>query len=268
MTFAAMFFQAIKARRLQWFTYCAIGLGFLLLYVAIFPSIESQTANYDEIFKTLPKGLIAALNITNDQASLLGYLSSKHFGLIWLLLIILFVISYGSFAIAKEIESKTMGLLLAQPVSRTTLYVARLIAGIVGLGLFVLTTELIVWPLAVFMNFEINAMQIVLIGASGFLFGLAVLCVSLMFSAFVSTGSKASALSSGVLLIMYALFLTASLSPDYDWLRYLSLFHYFAPGDIVTTTSLAWQSIVVFCSVSIVTAFVGLARFNKREVNV
>lgn len=268
MKFMTLFLQAIKAKRTQWFVYCAIGFGFLLLYLPIFPSIQSQAANYNKIFSTLPKGLMTALNITNDQPTLMGYLSSKHFGLVWLLLMILFAVAYGSYAIAKEVESKTMGFLLSQPIGRGTLYVSRLAAGVVGLIIFVITTELVVWPMAALAHYEIDGLQAILVGVGGFLFGLAVLCIAMMFSACVSSAGRASALSAGVLLISYALFIVASLSPDLDALKYFSLFHYFAPGDIVKNVRLGWESVVVFGGVSIVTATIGLIAFKKREIQV
>jgi len=268
MIFFTLVSQAIKAKRVQWLIYSAIGIGLILLYMSVFPSIQSQAHLYDSLYASLPKGLIAAFNISNVAPTLMGFLSSKHFGLVWLMMIILLSISYSSFAIGKEIETKTMGFLLAQPIRRTQLYFARLSAGIIGLTIFVVVSELIVWPLAKVYGYAADAQSVILVGIAGFLFGLSVLCLGLMFSAMSNTSGRVSAYTGGILALMYALFLTSTLNVDLDGLKYVSLFHYFAPGDIVTTSTISITSVIIFSTFSIITTVVGALVFRKRQIQV
>jgi len=258
--------QALKAKRMLWIVYSIIGLGFILLYVAIFPSIQGQSADYDKIFASLPKGLVLALNISNVEPTLMGYLSSKHFGLIWLVIIILLVVTYSGFAIAKEIETKTMGFLLSQPIKRVNLYLSRFTAGIIGLVVFICISEIIVWPLAKICNYTIDVKGVLLLGFSGLLFGISVLSLGFMFSALSSTAAKVSALSGGILLVMYAAFIASSLVPSLDKLKYLSLFHYISPGAIIQNDSVTLSSIIVFIVFSFTTTLIGIFAFKKRQV--
>lgn len=268
MKFWILLTQAIKARRMQWLIYSALGFGFLLLYVSVYPSIQEQAASYNDIFKTLPKGLTTAFNITNDEPTLMGYLSSKHFGLAWLLLVIFFAVSHGSYSISKEIESKTMGFLLSRPISRSTLYLSRLTAGIIGLVVLVFMTAIVVWPMARVAHYEISGVDVLLVGLSGLLFGVAVLCMAMMFSAWSSAGGRVSALVAGVLLTMYVLFIVASLAPSLESLRYVSIFHYFSPGEIVKTGTIPYSSILMFMGMSVCSALIGLFVFKRREIQV
>ncbi len=268
MIFTKLVSQAVKSKRVLWATYSAIGLGFLFLYVSVFPSIQSQSVDYNKIFASLPKGLILALNITNETPTLMGYLSSKHFGLIWLFMIVLVVISYGSFVIAKEIETRTMGFLLSQPINRIKLYFARFGAGAIGLAVFVVFSEIVVWPMAKIFNYSIDGTGVLLVGVAGFLFGLSVLGLSFMISALSSSAARVSAWSGLVMLAMYAIYITSSLVSSLDNLKYLSLFHYIAPGDIVTNNSISLSSIVVFIVFSAITAIIGAVIFQKRQIQV
>jgi ABC-type transport system involved in multi-copper enzyme maturation permease subunit len=261
-----LIFQALKAKRMLWIVYSTIGLGFILLYVAIFPSIQGQSAEYDKIFASLPKGLVLALNISNVEPTLMGYLSSKHFGFIWLLLIVLLAITYSGFAIAKEIENKTMGFLLSQPIKRTSLYLSRLTAGIVGLIVFISISEVVVWPLAKIGHYSIDVKGVLLLGVAGLLFGISVLSLGFMFSALSSTSAKVSALCGGVLLIMYGLFITSSLVASVAPLKYFSLFHYISPGEIIQNDSLTLSSIIVFLVGSCIATTIGLVAFKKRQI--
>lgn len=260
--------QAVRARYGQWLLYGGIGLGFLLLYVSVFPSIQSQASNYDQLYATLPKAFISAFNITNIDPTLLGFLSSKHFGLMWPLLIILCAISYSSFAIAREVELKTMGFLLAQPIKRQTLYAARFTTGCVGLLLLVVLSELIVWPLAAVAGYAINGQAVVLIGLVGLLFGTSVLSMGMFFSALATTAGQVRAYISAVLVSMYAIFIAASLVPEVANIKYLSLFHYFDPGKIVGSGAVEFSSILVFVVWSLIWALAGVFVFKKREVQV
>jgi len=268
MIFYNLVKQALKAKRTLWATYSAIGLGFLLLYISVFPSIQNQSANYSQIFATLPKGLILAFNITDAAPTLMGYLSSKHFGLVWLLMIILLVISYGSFVIAKEVETRTMGFLLSQPINRIKLYLARFSAGTIGLAIFVIISELVTWPLAKAFNYTIDIKGVLLVGVAGFLFGLSILGLSFMLSAMSSSAARVSAWSGMVVLVMYAIFIASSLVTNLDKLKYLSLFHYFSPGDIVTDNSISLLSIIVFVLFTAVTATLGAVIFQKKQIQV
>lgn len=268
MIFYKLIKQALKAKRTLWVTYSAIGLGFLMLYVAVWPSIQSQSADYSKIFSSLPKGLILALNISNETPTLMGYLSSKHFGLIWLFMIAMLVVAYGSFVIAKEVETRTMGFLLSQPINRLKLYWARFGAGAIILARFVVLSEIVVWPIAKIYNYSIGGTGVLLVGVAGFLFGLSILGLSFMISAMSSSAGRVSAWSGAVLLAMYAIYIVSSLVDSLDKLKYLSLFHYIAPGDIVTNNSIALSSIIVFVVFSVVTATIGAVIFQKRQVQV
>jgi ABC-2 type transport system permease protein len=268
MIFYNLVKQALKAKRTLWATYSAMGLGFLLLYISVFPSIQDQSASYKQIFATLPKGLMLAFNITDAVPTLMGYLSSKHFGLVWLLMIILLVISYGSFVIAKEVETRTMGFLLSQPINRVKLYLARFSAGTIGLAVFIVVSEVVAWPLAKAFSYSIDLKGVLLVGLAGFLFGLSVLGLSFMISAMSSSAARVSAWSGVIVLAMYAIFIASSLVAELDNLKYLSLFHYFSPGDIVTNNSISLSSIIVFVLFAFVTATIGAVIFQKRQIQI
>ncbi len=263
-----LFTQALYFKRYQLLAYCFIGLGFLLLYLAVFPTVQQQATDYNKILESMPKGLVAALNISNTAPDLMGFLASKHFGFVWALMIVLLAVAYGSFAIAKEIETKTMGLLLLKPVSRLAIYASRLFAGIAIMAVFILASEIAVWPLAHLFGYAIDGQQVMLIGTLGFLFGSACLSLAMMVSSFVSSAGRVSMIAGGILLVMYALFLIASLMPELDWLKYTSLFHYFSPGSVEANGFIAGEAIWAFVFTVIVTSFVGIVTFGQRDIQV
>lgn len=260
--------KSIRAKRGQWITFALLGLGFLLLYIATFPAVQKTSADYDKIVSTLPKGVLTAFNITQTTPSLMGYLSSKHFGFLWAFMIILLMSSYASYAIAKEVEAKTMGLLLSQPISRFKLYWSRFSAGIFGLILFILASEILVWPLAHIFNYQITLNEVLGIAALGLFFGVAILGLGLLFSSLSSESSKSTAYLSTVLLVMYVAYLIANLEPKLQSLERISVFNYFKPGTVVSGQGIEVSSILILTIIGIVSAVLGSVIFNKRDLNV
>jgi len=264
----AIYKQTLRSRRMSWIIYSAIGFGLLLMYIPIFPAIQAQQATYDQLLNSMPKALLEAFNIGKSAPTLMGYMVAKHFGFVWDLMIILLMIAYSGGAIAKEIDARTMGLLLSLPVSRLRLYLVRLAAGISGLAIFVIVSELATWPLAKAFGYITSLHDIVRVGLLGFAFGLAILCLSLMVSAAVSEGGKVYAVMGGFLLVMYVLNIVASLQDKAADLKYASLFYYFALGTVIDGGHLDPKALLVYAGISLAAAIIGALIFVRRDASV
>ncbi len=258
--------ESIKDHRLRWLTFCLIGLGFLILYIATFPAIQKSSADYDKLVSTLPKGVISAFNITTGPQTLMGYLASKHFGFTWPLMLIMLTVSYSSYAIAQGVQDKTLTFLLSLPISRKNIYLTRLVGGIFGVLLFVVFSQLLVIPLAGIFGYDLKVSEALLIGLLGLTFGLSVLGIGLLASAITNDPRKSTAAISGVLLISYVLYLIASLEANLDKLKYLSVFHYFNPGKVILTGRLDSADILVLLGVFILSSLIGVRYFSKKDI--
>jgi len=258
--------ESVRDHRARWAIFCLIGLGFLVLYIATFPAIQKSSADYDKLVSTLPKGVISAFNITTGPQTLMGYLASKHFGFTWPLMLIMLTISYSSYAIAQGIQDKTITFLLSMPVSRIKLYLTRLLGGVIGVLIFIIFSQLIVIPLAMIFGYNISLSESLLISLLGLLFGMAVLGIGMLSSAVSNDSRKSTATVSGVLLISYVAYLIASLEANLDKLKYLSIFHYFNPGQVVLSGKLDASSVLVLFGVFLISSIVGAKLFSKKDI--
>ncbi len=263
-----LFFKTIKAKRFQWLAFSVLGFILLLMYLPVFPSLQAQASNYDDIIKTLPKGVLSAFNVTESLPTLMGFLASKHFGFVWALMIVLLVGSFASFSLAKEVENKTLGFLLSQPISRLRLYWVRFFTGLFGLTIFILFSELATWPLAKLFNYSAPFSEVFYVGILGFVFGFAILSLGFLFSACFSEASKSTSFFSAVLLIMYIAHIASSLEPSLNSLRYISIFYYFNPGQVVFDNKLNISAILALLGTGLSSSLLGSIIFNKRDLNV
>ena len=127
-----------RSQLLSW----GLGMGVLLCLTAtLYPSIGPL---YEDMIDSLPQGWAGFIG-AGDASTLEGYLSMEFFSYVHVVLAV-FAILAGGAAIIGEESAGTMDLLLAQPVSRLRVAVAKLaalavsivlIVGLMALGLLV-----------------------------------------------------------------------------------------------------------------------------------
>lgn len=259
---------ALRKNRLSWLVYCVIGFGFLAMYVAIYPSIQQQSAALNDIVKSFPQGILKAFGATSDSLdSLAGLLVSKQYGLIWPLMTAALAISFAGGALAGEIDSGTIGLLLALPISRTQLVLSKLIAGITGLAVFVLATVTAAIPLVAALGYKLSTPAVIKLSLLGFLFGTAVLGVSMLVSAASSSRGRVAAVIGLGLVLMYVANLLSLLLTSLDRLKYISIFYYFDAMGTLSGNHLSLAAVAILLITTIISIVAAIIVFDRRDIS-
>lgn len=259
--------KMFKDRRTSLLVYAIAGIGFLEMYVAIYPSIFKQAARFNELFASYPQEFLKAFGIDRlDMSTLENYIAMEHFSLIWPLMLVIFMISIAGGALAGEIERGTIELLLARPISRLKLFIGRYLYGFIALVIFILATVFAIIPLAEIHKVTYNADRYLIISILGLLFGLAVFSLSLLVSALFSERGRVSMILGGSLVLMYVLNVVASLKENLSDLKYLSFFHYFDAQSALTKGELNLTSVWVFAGIIIVSTIIGAMVWKRRDV--
>jgi ABC-2 type transport system permease protein len=126
---AELIADSIRARRrsIAWWAFGIVAM--VAVVVLLYPSVRDSGAGLDEYARELPealRGLFTGGEI--DMTSPIGYLNSQMFALMAPLLLIIFAIGFGSAAVAGEEEQGQLDLLLAHPVPRDRVVLARFAA--------------------------------------------------------------------------------------------------------------------------------------------
>lgn len=250
--------------------YYSLGaLGVLVLYMAIYPSVQSQMDVINKLLDTYPPALMKAFNFqANAFSTVGGYLSTENYGVFWPLLLMFMVVSFCASTVAGEIENGTMGLLLSLPISRGRVYLAKYLAVVVSIIVFVLLSVITISPVASIFALGVGFANVAKLALMGLLLGLAVAGLTFFFSSIFSEKGRVTAVVGGVLVLMYVLNLAASLKDSLSFLKYVSFFHYFEPAAVLQNGTLSATAITVFFGVAIVFAVLGLAAFTKRDITV
>lgn len=142
----AVLLETLRERRraLGWWSAGVFAL--ILISVMFYPSVE-DASGLDQYAEDLPEALRALfVGGETDLSSPVGYLNSQVFAMMAPLVLAIFTIGAGAWAIAGEEERGTLDLLLAQPISRGSLVVQRF--GWLALSALALSTVLFLTLLA------------------------------------------------------------------------------------------------------------------------
>ena len=263
-----LIWETIKERKWPVLIYSIASILLLLLYVALFPSLQSQTQQLTEVLKSMPENLLKALGSSPAQLSnftLEALLASKQFSMVFQFLAAILAISIAGNDISGEIERGTIEFLLSQPVSRLKFYFARFFSGVILLTIFVACSTLAVIPLAAGFHVTYVVDIYYKLFWMALLYSVAIYAFSYFLSAIFSSKGRVYGISAGIVTFMYIAFLISALKDNLDKLKYLSFFHYFSP-DILFSGTVDKLGVLVFVLVIIIFTTIGAILFNRRDI--
>jgi len=266
----------IQTLRSYWVTitiYAVSLFGYSMLLASMYTMVSSLGDVYADLIEQMPEGMMEAFGaeeFVSGGLTFESFLSMEHLGLFWVIIIGAFIIGFAAQALAGEVEQGTVALVLSQPVTRTKMFVSKLLAGIIGIIILVCSSiggflvqaarlDIATAPAEGYMLFIFVAI----------LFFVGLLTVSMLFSALVNERGRAILFGMVFLVVSYVADLFARLQEDWEVLRYVSLFYYYGkPDEVLTTASFDDLNLAVLLGVILVATVLGLIGWNKRDLAV
>jgi len=177
------------------------------------------------------------------------------------------LVSLAAAGIAGEVEKGTAEIMLARPVSRRNIFAGRYLAGAFTLSVFTVFSVFGIVPLAELHSIDYVLKSYVIMAIMGFLFGLSVFSMAMLFSAVFSERGRVYMATGGMLIVMYVLNLISTLQDNLGNLRYLSFFHYYDPNSALIHNTIGTTSLLVFILVALTCTVLGIFLFSKRDIN-
>ncbi len=243
-----------------------IGLFLLgLILVPIYASFSEQQEQLEQMLDVFPEEMMAFFGDFASYATPKGFLSFEFFSLMPLILGI-FAVLAGSGLLASDEESGILDLVMAHPVSRTGLFVGRLLAltaatvailAVSWLGLVLPTT----WA-----TFEIGWGEMVLPFLSVFavlmLFG----TLALLLSMLVPSRRMAAMISGLALVIGFFVDGLARINEDLKAVARLSPLKYYQGGEAMSGLNGGW--FLGLLAFALLFAVLAWWRFLRRDIRV
>ncbi len=258
--------KELGSKRTSLFVYCLAIYGLAWMYISLYPTIQEQSAVLSKTLESFGSGL-KAFGITDFGFDTLEkYLSVELFGITWPLLVITFVAARAGQALAGETEKGTIGVLLALPVRRTHIFLAKYFSGVIALLIFVSVTVFASPLIATVYGISYSLNSFVLLWVICLLFSWALYSLGMFLSAIFSEKGHVYLSIGGILMLMYVANIIAELNDKLSWLKYGSAFHYFSASEALISNQISLPAVYVFGGTIIAFTLAGMAWFGKRDI--
>ncbi len=239
-------------------------LGLVAMYVALWPTVEDQAADFQKLIDNYPDALKSMFGI-EEITSAAGYLNTELFSFMAPLIFLIFTIGMATDVTAGEEQRKTMDLLMANPVTRTRVVLEKFGALVVSLAAIASVLVVSLWLGGLLVNMDIGIGYLVAAATDQFLLGAAFGGVALLIACLTGSRGFARGIAAGLAV---AAFLLHSLAPLADWLepyRELSPM-YHAIGTEPLRNGLGIENVAFL--VATAAAFLGgsLLAFSRRDL--
>lgn len=245
----------------------------LVLYVWMlisFLPIISKSIQIQKLLAEYPK---AIMNLLAGAADVNFFTPEGFFSLeflaLWLPIIVYgFAVTFATAIVAKEIDDGTMDLLLAQPISRTTLVLSRFLVLILYLLALTVVTLGSMRLLAPFYDATFKTSGLLVTSLLFLLFMLAISSCTLFFSVVLKERGRAIITSVSIFIASHLLNALAEFNDTLKELRFLSIFRYYNPYKALSTGEMPWRDLGIFLGITLVFLIASLLIFRRKDISV
>ncbi|MTT30678.1 ABC transporter permease subunit [Terrilactibacillus sp. BCM23-1] len=192
--------------------------------MAMFPSMKESMSEFKN---TMPQEMMEAFNIS-DMAALSTV--GGYFGYVFQYIMIatgIFAAMLGTNSLAREEAEGTIEYLYAQPISRTSIIVSKMLSSFLLYTLYwIISVAVSLLICLIFKESGASISDLVtnfsLFAFAGWVMGLTFLSVGFLLSSMLSSNKSATSLSLGLVFLTYILGIVGKLQHDFRFLAYFS----------------------------------------------
>ena len=237
-----------------------------LLLTTLFPDMpESDALNISSSWPQLMKDLFG--DPIYGFTDIYGWLNLQLFHITFWMFLGIFAAILSSHIIAREIEEKTIDIVLSCPISRTGLILNRLSATVIILVfaslLTLLSNVLGLMILKIPIDFDLLFTTYI----SGLLLCLAFASISLLISVWIPHQSYTVFLTIGIMAAMFFCEeLLVKLIPFFGKFSFLNLFHFYKPNEILIQGVISIKNLVILFGYFMLLSLVSILSFKEKDI--
>ncbi|MBN1801079.1 MAG: ABC transporter permease subunit [Candidatus Lokiarchaeota archaeon] len=251
--------------------YAVLMFLFIMWFMTIFdPDLFS---GFESIYSDFPEVILEMIGGQLVLAEFGGFANTYIFSFAWMYFGI-YLILRASQDIPKEIENKTIDIVLSKPIKRWHFIAGKYLHHIIVALIITIAVAFgaLVGMISIKANFdlEINVAEIFTGILWMFFFLLAIVSTGFFFSTFLNT-KLSLAVSFGGMILFYIIGTMVGMFPEaIQDIKYMSFFYYFNPADLLINHDSSFVGFYIFVlfAYSIVLTIIATIIFNKRDIPV
>lgn len=259
---------AIQTMKEHWKTTIILTLLFVFMtamYAGMFPQFEEAllemlSTGFGDSFNFLPHA--------DQMATYTGFLTLELYQIFWLLILAIMLGFIVGSSITKEIESKTIDILMSNPVSRKQIVFEKFI-GLIPMFLVInFITMFAVLGITNAINESIDFGNLFLVHLVSIPYFLAVLSIGILLSVIINEKMKASIFLIALLIGMFFINSISLMTPDIEFLGNFSLSHHFDPFVVLNAGEVNISGVLVYISIITVCLITSMIYFEHKDITV
>ena len=237
--------------------------GMAALYAGMFPAFEEMMIEMGESGSLDPFAFIPGYE---DMASYVGFLNIEMYQIFWVLILGIIIGFLAAASIAKEIESKTIDILMSNPVSRKQIIIEKFL-GLLPMVLIInFVAMLTIMMITVAIGEELNFWYLTLTHIISLPYFFSIVAIGLFISTLFDEKMKASVVMMAVVVAMFIFDSIAEMIPDYEALGLISLKHYFQPYNALKLGEINLTANLVLILVTVIALIAAVFYFDWKDI--
>lgn len=236
----------------------------LVMYVSLFPSMTEQ-ADLAQVFGSMPEAFQNVFGDLSLIATPEGYLNTELFTLTLPLIFAIVFITLGSGLIIKEEESGTIELLLSRPISRRRIFLEKLAAMLVIVG--IISSSVLTGLLAgmALVEFPINVFNFIFALKNSYFLSLVFGMIAFALAAITPRRGMSIGVAATLFILSNVIAGFAGAVDFFNSIKFLSPFYYYQTQEVLFN-GVRWFDLIILTTTSFALAVIGLVSFNRRDV--
>lgn len=259
---------SIQTIKDYWKITLVIALLFMfmaILYSGMYPSFK------EVLFDMLESGASDAYNFlphADQMHTYVGFLTIELYEIFWLLILAIMIGFVSSSCITKEIEGKTIDLLMSNPVSRKQIVIEKFL-GLIPMFLVInFATMLSVIGITAILNENLNFGYLLLVHLVSIPYFLSIISIGILISVIFDEKMKASIIMIAILVGLYIVNSLSLMSPDYEFLGSLSIYQYFDTYQVLRFGEIDGAGIFVYIGIITACLLISMIYFEHKDIPV
>jgi ABC-2 type transport system permease protein len=260
-------FQTLKDNRKTTIILTLLFMVMAALYAGMFPAFkepleEMATSDIFDSFSSFfgPSSF--------DMATYVGFLNIELYQIFWIVILGILIGFLAASLVAKEIEGKTIDILMSNPISRKQIVFEKFLGFVPIILIINFGTMLAVMGVTSIIGEDLNFGNLLLTHIASIPYFLAILSIGLLISVIINEKMKASIFFIATLMGMYVIETVSKTVPGYEAAGYVSITHYFVPYNTLKFGNFIGSDALVLICVTTACLVISMIYFEHKDIPV
>lgn len=249
-----------------WIIFLAIMSMYIGVVISMFDPDLGSIMN--ELTAAMPE-VMALFGMKETGGSLLEFMASYLYGMIFLVFPMVYTIMTANRLIAKHVDRGSMAYLLAAPVSRGKVASTQLLVLITGIVLLILVSAGVgAAAAAVMFPGQLDYTSYIRLNAGVLLTHLLIAGICYLSSCIFNDTKWSVAFGAGVPVLCYVIQMIANLGGHFENVKYATFFTLFSPSALIHGDQWVFPGMLILVALSLMLFAGAIAIFKRKDVPV